>query len=1029
MTNDLNDPNDQSNHLISMLKRLSLFAFLVCQAALLFSQTAKPNYSLLWEVSGKDLPGNSYLFGTMHLRDERVFELADSVLLAIESCEAFAMEVHPDSAMAYLLRISMEEDTTNSLQDMLSEESYEEVEELLRDKTGRSLDSLKNKKPELLEKMLKGVKELPFTKKRPQILDLTLFGYASDRGKQMHGLERMEEYKDLTAAFFQSFDQPDTVKTVKKKSSFLLNDMIELYREGDIDKLIGTMNEHVSGKYREEMLTNRNRRMVEKMIGLGKDRSIFCAVGTAHLPGEDGIIALLRQEGYQVRRVGASFTGVADSLFQLHQASADEIVFRDEYSRFVAHLPTKPIFQGNQQVLPDGGSLNSRIYLSNDLRRGMQYMLISMDYPAALYFEDKNVTFESVDQSYEELWGPKLGKVDTIAISGFTGRGIRYRMQGNIIDLQMTMRANRFYVFAAMHPIGTDDSLGQRFFQNLELLPIAHSELQKTSLPKIGGSIAFPAPFETKTEPKRSYDYPVAETITYAALDSTSAHTYSVVKLYWSKYYESETPDSFLINYRNALLEDSSFTITDTVLHGMPSFYFEKEDSSNQYFADFLVMMSDTGVYELMVNKSTQGEEARSWEFFNSFEPAQTWTGSLLKRNTFQLIEQDIISPDSIINDGAKAALREMAIDADDLPALFRILDNPMDWDSTDWLSTHIAVLNKIRGMKDERILPFLKRYYQNNKTNGRRLQECLGSILADSTEAAYNTFFELAPTLDTSFGEYIYFYHLNVQSLKDSALVFNHLPSLLGLGNHPIFKDDVFATLTDCLAAYPTLKEALEPYSEALISDAWEMVNSQQLLSYDTIPDTLDFSAVNQSILIAGYLPASPSTLGFLQKMTGLNNKWLRNNVILSLFRQGQQVDKKLLANIHEDPTAWYYLLNSLHEAELDGLLPKKLLDAETFIEGGIPSFYEDEIDRVADFKIIEKRKHVYEGETIWLYVFTYKYSEEESITYLGICGQPLKGGLKLNPVPYLTSYEAYNGKNKEEIIMDLLKWSREDY
>ncbi|MDX1956891.1 MAG: TraB/GumN family protein, partial [Chitinophagaceae bacterium] len=58
----------------------------------------KPNKypSLFWEISGNGLKKPSYLFGTMHVRDNKAFDFSDSVLLKIDACEAFALEVHPD---------------------------------------------------------------------------------------------------------------------------------------------------------------------------------------------------------------------------------------------------------------------------------------------------------------------------------------------------------------------------------------------------------------------------------------------------------------------------------------------------------------------------------------------------------------------------------------------------------------------------------------------------------------------------------------------------------------------------------------------------------------------------------------------------------------------------------------------------------------------------------------------------------------------------------------------------------------------
>src|SRR6478752_2807120 len=52
--------------------------------------------TLLWRISGNGLQKPSYLYGTMHLTDERIFNIGDSMYKAIENSEGFAIEVNPD---------------------------------------------------------------------------------------------------------------------------------------------------------------------------------------------------------------------------------------------------------------------------------------------------------------------------------------------------------------------------------------------------------------------------------------------------------------------------------------------------------------------------------------------------------------------------------------------------------------------------------------------------------------------------------------------------------------------------------------------------------------------------------------------------------------------------------------------------------------------------------------------------------------------------------------------------------------------
>ena len=78
-----------------------------------FSQQSRSNYNLLWKISGNGLKKPSYLFGTMHLKDKRVFDFSDSVLVKLDECPAFAMEILPDSIIRALFTTYLSPDTKN----------------------------------------------------------------------------------------------------------------------------------------------------------------------------------------------------------------------------------------------------------------------------------------------------------------------------------------------------------------------------------------------------------------------------------------------------------------------------------------------------------------------------------------------------------------------------------------------------------------------------------------------------------------------------------------------------------------------------------------------------------------------------------------------------------------------------------------------------------------------------------------------------------------------------------------------------
>ena len=80
-----------------------------------------------------------------------------------------------------------------------------------------------------------------------------------------------------------------------------------LYLAQDLDGLLhfyeGFDTDMVSDSFDDALIQNRNVVMAERMDKIIQEQKAFMAVGALHLPGENGVLELLRQKGYQVRPI------------------------------------------------------------------------------------------------------------------------------------------------------------------------------------------------------------------------------------------------------------------------------------------------------------------------------------------------------------------------------------------------------------------------------------------------------------------------------------------------------------------------------------------------------------------------------------------------------------------------------------------------------------------------------------------------------------------------------------------------------
>ncbi len=337
------------NH--NALKIATIFC-LIGLSVPLFSQKSrvdKKNYALLWEITGKGLTKPSYLFGTMHLRDKRVFEFTDSVLLKLESCEAFASEIRMDSAIYQSWELAVSGDTTNRLSRQLSPKAYQRLLKALKDK-GINMDSLDSKNATLVHDWLNGTEDNDNkADSKDLFLDLYLTRLAYKQGKTLHGLERLADYEDLNDSFFQQFEDSSFVERDTAFSSLFihfayLEQMINVYNSGDLDAMLGIIKSEKNfngSQHKREMLDNRNVRMVQRMEELMQQKSVFCAVGTAHLPDSMGLLALLRDKGYSLRKVTPQFTGLSDK-FVPKTIEKEWFHLKDDFNSFELDFPETP---------------------------------------------------------------------------------------------------------------------------------------------------------------------------------------------------------------------------------------------------------------------------------------------------------------------------------------------------------------------------------------------------------------------------------------------------------------------------------------------------------------------------------------------------------------------------------------------------------------------------------------------------------------------------------------------------------------
>jgi uncharacterized protein YbaP (TraB family) len=143
-------------------------------------------------------------------------------------------------------------------------------------------------------------------------LDLYLASYAHRNEIPVKALETAKEQLgildgfDLDEQVLMLKDTLDNLQSIPR----LHEQLIEAYLLGDLGRLVviseeamGTGTRELADKLRTKLIVERNLRMVERLEPILREQRLFVAVGALHLPGDQGLLALLHERGYRLTAV------------------------------------------------------------------------------------------------------------------------------------------------------------------------------------------------------------------------------------------------------------------------------------------------------------------------------------------------------------------------------------------------------------------------------------------------------------------------------------------------------------------------------------------------------------------------------------------------------------------------------------------------------------------------------------------------------------------------------------------------------
>ena len=282
------------------------------------------NAQLLYKISHKDLEKPSYIVGTYHLAPATFIDSipgAKDVLSAVDVVcgEVVMSEMESRENQKKVQQAIMLPDG-KSLTDIFTTDEMQRINEYMDNLLGMNLNNpiLKSQMgkmtPMALSTQLQLVQYMKLTPKfNPlKLIDAHFQNVAKKAGKQVVALETVDFQIETLYKSTTIERQKQQLLCMVDNSEYYALQMKELaaaYFAKDMQKLNEVTEEKIGNscdstpEEDEALIYGRNAAWVEKMPTMMENASTLFVVGAAHLPGDKGVLELLKARGYTVEAV------------------------------------------------------------------------------------------------------------------------------------------------------------------------------------------------------------------------------------------------------------------------------------------------------------------------------------------------------------------------------------------------------------------------------------------------------------------------------------------------------------------------------------------------------------------------------------------------------------------------------------------------------------------------------------------------------------------------------------------------------
>ena len=282
------------------------------------------NAQLLYRISGNDLDKPSYIVGTYHLAPASFADSIPGAKATLDEVGQVCGEVDMAEmqSMAGLQKVmaAMMLPDGQSLSDILTKEQLDKLNAFMMETLGADLNNpmvaaqLGKMIPVAISTQLQMVQYMKMTPgfNPTEMIDSYFQNAARAAGKSVIGFETVDFQISVLYTGTSIERQKEQLMCMLDNQEYnfmIMKNITEAYFSQNIEKICEVTEEKLGNscdttpEEDEALIYGRNADWAEKMPEIMSSESTLFVVGAAHLPGERGVIELLKNKGYLVEPV------------------------------------------------------------------------------------------------------------------------------------------------------------------------------------------------------------------------------------------------------------------------------------------------------------------------------------------------------------------------------------------------------------------------------------------------------------------------------------------------------------------------------------------------------------------------------------------------------------------------------------------------------------------------------------------------------------------------------------------------------